>query len=188
MYSESQSSAGWGTGSLVIGGAILLILLFGIFGGAWGRGFDRGGYEVVTTAAPATTVTAVESINQTAYWRDAFNAFAALGNQANVNAAAIKDQVTQQTFLLNGQINALGNKIDQNRYDDLLLAYNQQGQKLTAMETIGATRMMLEPVYAQIAALGCEVSKLPRTLPLYASGVTACGQAVPSFINERCGC
>lgn len=41
MYYSNDCGTGWSGSTLVIGGAILLILLFGMFGGGWG-GFGTG--------------------------------------------------------------------------------------------------------------------------------------------------
>ena len=43
MYYNNSCDGGWSGSTLVIGGAILLILLFGMFGGGWGFGGNRAG-------------------------------------------------------------------------------------------------------------------------------------------------
>ena len=45
MYYSNDCNTGWSGSTIVIGGAILLILLFGMFGGGWGGfgGFGRAG-------------------------------------------------------------------------------------------------------------------------------------------------
>lgn len=45
MYYSNDCGTGWSGSTIVIGGAILLILLFGMFGGGWGGfgGFGRAG-------------------------------------------------------------------------------------------------------------------------------------------------
>lgn len=148
------------------------VLIFWIIGG--GNGFGWGNGRAIDNAV---------AVNSGVGTRDLLDTmFAGFGG--------LKDQSTQQTFLLNGLITqgnaAILGKIDQSEKEAILRENANLRQNLARYETKEDMQGLLNPVYANLAALGCEVSKLPRTLPLYASGVTGCGQAVPAF--SGCGC
>lgn len=78
------------------------VLIFWVIGG-WGTN-GRG--------SVAADVAVAESVNTNGFWRDNFNALAALGNQANTNANGLAQLILTQN-------QGISQKIDDNEYRSL---------------------------------------------------------------------
>lgn len=135
------------------------VLIFWVIGGGNGFGFGSNNN--------AGTALAVDSINTNGYWRENFQALASLGQQANQNTANIADVVVRGNAGLSAQIS-------QGRYDDLLLAYNQEVAKNQALET----RVYMDGQFCEIKSQLAQKASIP---PFFTAG------GYPQFGN-CCGC
>lgn len=153
---------------------IILFFFFFMFGfggnGNWGGGRERCGAEQYAGVQAVNDTIGTKAILDTV--------FASIQNDNNNY-----NKVATQMYGVSQQIDGLEMSAITRENANLR-------QQLARYETKEDMQSLLNPVYAQLASLGCEVSKLPKTMPLYNAGVTACGQFVPNpfAFNGGCGC
>lgn len=155
-----------------IGLILFLLILFGLFG--FGRGFGgfggcaNGGYgygmPFGAYGCNATTNCQVEK-------------------QGIIDSARtqflILDTAKQTQEAAQAQFTALGNKIDFYEMQNLRDQLAQERSKNIVLENRVYSDNKFNALDSQIAAIACELSKLPRTAPVYTTGVSCSGYPYP---------
>lgn len=171
---SSDSSAGWGSGSMVIGGAILLILLFGIFGGnGWGGG-NRGTAFAAGELAGFTGATPMYSATDRDQWMgrcQTSQEIAALSARSDLQVATILDKMASTESA--------------NLRDALNKAYMDGLAKDAKIDALGNQMFnngQFNDIRAQLCQLGFALAGKPNTPPFVING----GFAQPSCCPSNC--
>lgn len=151
------------------GGFILFFLIFAlVFGG--GRSLFGGG------AANGCNVVSNCEIEKSVIEEAARNYVITTQSASNTQALVQAEGNNTRQYL--------GNKIDFYEYQNLRDKIAERDALIAQLKSEAFASAKFNALEAQIAAMSCELSKKPNTVPVYASGVTACGQPVP---NSICG-
>lgn len=165
---------------------IVLLILFGLFG--FGRGFGGFGNGFGWNGCG----------NGFNGW--GWGGFAPYGCNATTNCQVEKQEIIDSArtqFLITDTARqtqeqnqalatALGNKIDFYEYQNLRDQLAAERNKNMVLENRIYSDNKFNALEAQISALGCEVSKLPRTAPVYTTGVSCNGYTYPGCCTPSC--